>query len=443
MAIDWERVVIVSDEDTVNVIAGKTVLYLLNGGSAVAGMTEWGDINGTLSDQTDLQNALNAKATTANLGALAFEDDTPNDGKTYGRRNKHWYEVGSGAWGSITGNIQSQTDLQEALGEKLDDAPSNNVIYGRKNGAWTEVSVGGGGSATWGDITGAISDQTDLQTALNAKANTADLGTLATKNDVSVDGNSYIRKNGQWTRLENATLEIRKIYPFAKGSPAVLSVNENLVSMECSFGIKQTGSGTPSASNIRPFSGFNRIRIQEYDGETSVLNVGVGLNTTVYGGYWWTDKDDFIVPYGHIASYAGEGLVGRWWSDRDVQDGSNSPTIGAEVVYELATPQTIQIGIIEWPTTTGVRTVYIRRNWDSDMTAEDQLIASVLDSSDLAGVIGQQIAPTFDPTETYAIDDYVIYNYGLFRFIAPHSGTWDESHVTQTTVMAELVRRTS
>lgn len=34
---------------------------------------------------------------------------------------------------------------------------------------------GGGGSASWGGITGTLSAQTDLQTALNAKVNTSSL----------------------------------------------------------------------------------------------------------------------------------------------------------------------------------------------------------------------------------------------------------------------------
>lgn len=39
-----------------------------------------------------------------------------------------------------------------------------------------------GGSAAWGEITGVLASQTDLQTALNLKANSASLGTLATQN---------------------------------------------------------------------------------------------------------------------------------------------------------------------------------------------------------------------------------------------------------------------
>lgn len=42
------------------------------------------------------------------------------------------------------------------------------------------VGTGGSGSATWGGIAGTLSNQTDLQNALNAKANTSSLATVAT-----------------------------------------------------------------------------------------------------------------------------------------------------------------------------------------------------------------------------------------------------------------------
>lgn len=72
----------------------------------------WGGIGGLLSEQTDLQAALDAAG------------EPP-------------------AWGEVTGTLSDQTDLQSAV-----------------NTAAT--------TATWGDITGTLSDQTDLQAALDA-----------------------------------------------------------------------------------------------------------------------------------------------------------------------------------------------------------------------------------------------------------------------------------
>lgn len=47
------------------------------------------------------------------------------------------------------------------------------------------LSATGGGGGTWGSIAGTLSNQTDLQTALNAKANTSSLAAIATSGSAS------------------------------------------------------------------------------------------------------------------------------------------------------------------------------------------------------------------------------------------------------------------
>lgn len=260
------------------------------GASGSGGASMWGEITGTLSDQTDLQTALNAKANTADLGTLATQDevdyetdvtnkptlgtmsavdDAPSNGSEYVRKNGQWAVASGGgstsaSWGAITGNLSNQTDLQNALDDKADgsdiaeewvsgnaylegtlmthdgklykairsfqsstwdasnvqettvseliagkadsaslgtmatvnDAPSNGNEYIRKNGAWA-VSSGGGGtvvSAAWGDITGTLSDQTDLKNALDAKANESSLGDLATMDALDYTSNKLTNK---------------------------------------------------------------------------------------------------------------------------------------------------------------------------------------------------------------------------------------------------------
>lgn len=71
----------------------------------------------------------------------------------------------SATWGNITGDIADQTDLQNALNNKQDVLTAgtgiditNNVISNTQT------------SAEWGNITGTLSNQTDLQNALNAKS---------------------------------------------------------------------------------------------------------------------------------------------------------------------------------------------------------------------------------------------------------------------------------
>lgn len=75
--------------------------------------------------------------------------EAPNDGQEYVRKDLDWV-VNTG-------------------GSGVPEAPENGNTYGRKDADW--VVIGAGGAVNWGEIGGTLSDQTDLQTALDAKAN--------------------------------------------------------------------------------------------------------------------------------------------------------------------------------------------------------------------------------------------------------------------------------
>lgn len=66
-----------------------------------------------------------------------------------------------------------------------------------------------------------------------------------------------------------------------------------------------------------------------------------GNPLTVYGAEWDVVKGELKQTDGYIASYNGETLPSTWISDRDVYASGTTPTTGAEVVYKLATPTTI------------------------------------------------------------------------------------------------------
>lgn len=73
---------------------------------------------------------------------------------------------------------------QIATTEYADNAVADHVAATDPHGdrAYTDAEIAAlviGGGAAWGGITGTLSDQTDLQAELDAKANTADLGTAA------------------------------------------------------------------------------------------------------------------------------------------------------------------------------------------------------------------------------------------------------------------------
>lgn len=96
------------------------------------------------------------------------------------------------AWGTITGTLSSQTDLQTALDGKTDESllttkgdlyaatasatlsrlgvGSDGQVLTADSAQATGLKWAAAGGGTWGSITGTLSSQTDLQSALNLKA---------------------------------------------------------------------------------------------------------------------------------------------------------------------------------------------------------------------------------------------------------------------------------
>jgi hypothetical protein len=98
--------------------------------------------------------------------------------------------MANGWWGdwrpslpAHTGDLQP-TDLIECT-SMSGGVPTNTVITGQQI---IDAAQGGSGGATWGGITGTLSSQTDLQTALNGKQDTLVSGT----NIKTVNGNSLV-----------------------------------------------------------------------------------------------------------------------------------------------------------------------------------------------------------------------------------------------------------
>lgn len=101
-------------------------------------------------------------------------------------------------------------------------------------------------------------------------------------------------------------------------------------------------------SNICPISG--RTGLSVFVGPTTAqadaTTYAVDWTTeagTVYGGSLDVVTGVLTVDRAQISSYAGETLPGAWISDRDAYAAGTTPTTGAQVVYELATPITYQL----------------------------------------------------------------------------------------------------
>lgn len=93
---------------------------------------------------------------------------------------------------------------------------------------------------------------------------------------------------------------------------------------------------------------------EPYTGDTYTAE----LPETIYGGELDWNTGVLTVTHVQIASYAGEMLPGEWISDRDVYSSGTVPTTGAQVVYKLADPYTIQLSPQQIAALSGVNTLY-------------------------------------------------------------------------------------
>ena len=93
---------------------------------------------------------------------------------------------------------------------------------------------------------------------------------------------------------------------------------------------------------------------EPYQGETYTTDLG----QTVYGGTLDVVSGELTDSMGYIASYNGETIGEPWISDRDEYVAGTIPSIGAEVVYTLATPQTYQLTPQEVELLTGTNNVW-------------------------------------------------------------------------------------
>ena len=93
---------------------------------------------------------------------------------------------------------------------------------------------------------------------------------------------------------------------------------------------------------------------EPYQGDAYTADFG----QTVYGGTLDWNTGVLTATHGQIAAYAGESLPGAWISDRDVYAAGAMPTTGAQVVYELAAPTTIQLTPQEIAALDGLNTLY-------------------------------------------------------------------------------------
>lgn len=153
----------------------------------------WGTITGLLSNQTDLQNALDLKADISSLGAVAFSNDY-NDLDNLptipaAQVNSDWNAVGGVA--EILNKPTIPTNLDD-LGDVNAPTPSNGQVltYNSTSGDWEAATPTGGGGT--GTVTSVGLTMPSAFNVANSPVTTS--GTLAVTGAGTTD--QYIRGDG-------------------------------------------------------------------------------------------------------------------------------------------------------------------------------------------------------------------------------------------------------
>lgn len=156
---------------------GKLMYTLDNTNWVEADNNVWGSITGTLTDQTDLANALNEKAnqsalqqTNDNVGAL--QTTVGNLGTTV-QTNTQNISSNTTAIGELQAKQAVQVSSDTILSIRLN--ANGYLEYSLDNIAWEPVLSEA--STNWGSIGGLLENQEDLIAALNAKATNTALNT--------------------------------------------------------------------------------------------------------------------------------------------------------------------------------------------------------------------------------------------------------------------------
>lgn len=147
-----------------------------SGYSQIGGETPtWGSITGTLSSQTDLQSALDAKADSSSISAVGLSGDY-ND-----LTNKPDLSV----YDEVLPYANQAAFPATGATGKVYVAEDTGYIYRWSGSAYVQLTDQ---TAIWGQISGTLSNQSDLNTALSGKQATLVSGT----NIKTVGGNSLL-----------------------------------------------------------------------------------------------------------------------------------------------------------------------------------------------------------------------------------------------------------
>lgn len=267
---------------------GKILVYrtagsdwILEDKPSTSAAPDWGDITGTLSDQTDLQLALDDKVeSVTGTGVISVNNTDPLNPII-----STTAEVNVNAdWNSVSGDSQilNKPTLLVVSDDAYDATSWNgNTDAATKNAIRDKIETLSGGGGTWGSITGTLSDQTDLDSALDGKLDSVVAGT-----NVTVDNTDPLNPIINATGGSSGTIVLEDAVTNAKSD--VLRITHNT-------------TGTPA-------NGLGTRMV--FAGETSTTT---DTSMAAVSAYWAsaTHASRQAIMDFHADSYSGSSLIMR------------------------------------------------------------------------------------------------------------------------------------
>lgn len=179
---------------------------------------------------------------------------------------------------------------------------------------------------------------------------------------------SIFHANG--TEITNTRYSKRRIFTLSSAETVsatysrAASATDVLTKIMLFAGDAKTSDDYSPYSNICPISGLTGLSVyvsptQDPD-DATVYNVDWTTQAgTVYGGTVNVVTGVLTVDMVNIPSYNGETINEPWLSSMDAYAAGTTPTIGAQVVYTLATPLTYQLSAQEIGVLVGANHVWL------------------------------------------------------------------------------------
>lgn len=230
----------------------------------------------------------------------AFSDLTGKPTTIGGYGITDFNSLGDARW-SLLGHTHAASDITSGVlnHARLGTGGGGSTKFLREDGTWQTVATGGG---TWGSITGTLSDQTDLASALAAKASQLSLETFTNQNDL--DHNAInLELEEHETRIE----AIEDSYV-----PDTRTVNGHALSADVTVTKSDVGLGSVENTALSTWTGSANITTLGTIGtgvwagdRIGPTRGGTGLNSYALGDLLYSDATD------NLAKLAGNTTTTR------------------------------------------------------------------------------------------------------------------------------------